>query len=103
MAAELFLLPETAEESVSYTVFMGGDKGETVVDTARPDLPSVLIIGESYTNAMETLLYASFDEMRSIDPRSYQGSITDYIALHQPEVVIVLRDNTSYFTALSGG
>ena len=103
VAAELFLLPETAEETVSYTVFMGGDKGETVVDTDRPDLPSVLIIGESYTNAMETLLYASFDEMRSIDPRSYQGSITDYIALHQPEVVIVLRDNTSYFTALSGG
>ena len=103
VAAELFLLPETAEETVSYTVFMGGDKGETVVDTDRPDLPSVLIIGESYTNAMETLLYASFDEMRSIDPRSYQGSIADYIALHQPEVVIVLRDNTSYFTALSGG
>lgn len=99
----LFLLPEGAEETVAYTVFMGGDKAETVVDTNRPELPSALLIGESYTNALETLLYASFDEMRSIDPRSYQGSIADYIALHQPEVVIVLRDNTSYFTAVSGG
>lgn len=98
----LFLLPETAEETVLYTVFMGGDKGETVVDTGRPDLPSALIIGESYTNALETLLYASFDCLYSIDPRYYEGSIAGYIAEHQPEVVIVLRDNTSYFTARSG-
>lgn len=102
-AAELFLLPETAEEAVSYAVFMGGDTGETVIDTGRRELPDVLLIGESYTNALETLLYASFGTLRSIDPRYYEGSIAGYIAKHRPEVVIVLRDNTSYFTALSGG
>lgn len=98
----LFSLPESGTETVSYAVFMGGDKGETLVDTHREELPSVLLIGESYTNAMETMLYASFDEMRSIDPRYYEGDIGAYIARHQPEVVIVLRDNTSYFTVVNG-
>ena len=100
--ASLFSLPDSETETVLYTVFMGGDKAETLVDTHREDLPSVLVIGESYTNALETLLYASFDEMRSIDPRYYEGSISAYIAQYQPEVVVVLRDNTSYFTAVSG-
>jgi len=101
-AAELFRLPETPEETVTYNVFMNGDIAETVLATGREDLPSVLLIGESYTNALETLLYGSFRELRSIDPRHYQGSITGYITQHQPDVVIVLRDNLSYFTAVNG-
>lgn len=100
---ELLMLPENESETVTYNAFMWGDIGESVIDTHRDHLPSVLLIGESYTNAMETLLYASFDEMRSIDPRHYEGSIAAYIADFAPEVVIVLRDNTAYFSALTGG
>ena len=69
----LLVLPETEEEVITYSVFMGGDIGETVIDTNREDLPTALLIGESYTNALETLLYASFDELHAIDPRSFQG------------------------------
>ena len=100
--AQLLMLPGNDSETVTYNAFMGGDIGETIIDTNREELPSVLLIGESYTNAMETLLYASFDEMRSIDPRHYDGSIADYIAAYAPEVVIVLRDNTAYFSATTG-
>jgi len=99
----LLALPAGETETATYNVFMGGDIGETVIDTGRDELPSVLLIGESYTNALETLLYASFDEMRSIDPRHYEGSIAAYIEDYAPEVVIVLRDNTAYFSALTGG
>ena len=101
-AAQLLMLPESESETVTYNAFMGGDIGETVIDTHRDHLPRALLIGESYTNAMETLLYASFDEMRSIDPRHFEGSIADYIADYAPEVVIVLRDNTAYFSATTG-
>lgn len=100
--ASLLTLPATGDETITYNVFMGGDVGETVIDTGRDELPSVLLIGESYTNALETLLYASFDEMRSIDPRHFTGSISDYIAAYQPEVVILLRDNTAYFSGAAG-
>ena len=98
----LLALPADGEETVTYTVFMGGDIAETVIDTGRDELPSLLLIGESYTNAMETLIYAAFDETRSIDPRYYTGDITDYIARYQPEVVVILRDNTAYLSSLTG-
>lgn len=101
--ASLLMLPENGSDTVTYNAFMGGDVGCTVIDTNRPHLPSALLIGESYTNAAETLLYASFDRLHSIDPRHYEGSITDYIANCGAEVVIVLRDNTAYFSAATGG
>ena len=107
----LLVLPETEEEVITYSVFMGGDIGETVIDTNREDLPTALLIGESYTNALETLLYASFDELHTIDPRSFEGEsggadvigdITGYIEALQPDVVIVMRDNSAYFKPIGG-
>ncbi|NLA87925.1 MAG: hypothetical protein GX847_11735, partial [Clostridiales bacterium] len=77
----------------SYTVYMHGDIGETVIETDRPELLSVLLVGDSYTNAVECLLYASFNEMRSLDLRWYnKKSLADYIADYQPDIVILLRD-----------
>ena len=96
-------LPENDTDTVTYTAFMGGDIAETIIDTNREELPNVLVIGESFTNAMETLLYASFNETRSIDPRYYTGSIADYIAAYQPDVVLLVRDNTAYFTGVMEG
>lgn len=96
--AALLALPATAEETATYNVFMGGDIGETVVDTHREDLPTAVVIGESFTNALETLLYASFDEVHSMDPRHFTGDISQYLADLQPEVVLIVRDNSAYFS-----
>ena len=91
--ATVYALPETETEEVSYTVYMGGDIGETVVDTQREDLPSLLIYGDSFTNPLECLLYYSFDEMRSIDLRHYhEMSLAEYIQLYQPDIVVGVRD-----------
>ena len=95
--AFLLTLPATEEETVTYNVFMGGDIGETVIDTHREDLPTAVVIGESFTNALETLLYASFDEVHSIDPRHFTGDISEYLAELQPEVILIVRDNSAYF------
>ena len=71
----------------------GGDVGETVIETNRPDLPSILIYGDSFTNPVECLAYYSFDEMRSIDLRHYREMpLADYIRLHQPDIVVGIRD-----------
>ena len=111
VSPSLLALPETEDEVITYSVFMGGDIGETVLSTDREDLPTALLIGESYTNALETLLYASFDELHTIDPRSFEGEsggadvigdITGYIEALQPDVVIVMRDNSAYLKAVGG-
>lgn len=100
VAPTLFALPASDQEDVLYSIYMGGDIGETVIDTGRPELPSLLIYGDSYTNALETLLWYSFDETRSIDLRHYrEQSLADYIREYQPDVVLCVRD---YGSLLSG-
>ena len=89
----IYSLPQNAWSAVTYEVYMGGDVGETVISTNRPELPDMLIVGDSYTNAVECLLYTSFNEMRSLDLRSNKGLVlTDYIRDHRPDIVILLRD-----------
>ena len=68
-----------------YTAYMGGDIGETVIDTGRDELPNILIYGDSFTNPLECLMYYSFNEMHSIDLRYYKDmTLEDYIRLYQP-------------------
>ena len=84
VAAELFDIPADGELA-AYGVYMGGDVGETVIDTDRPELPSLLLWGDSYSNAMATLLLASFDEARPLHYRSFAGATpSKSIAPHHP-------------------
>ena len=82
--------------SVTYSLYMGGDMPETVIDTDRPELPSVLIYGDSFTNAVESLAYYSFDEMHSLDMRYYRDmSVSEYIEKYRPDIVVCIRDYES--------
>jgi len=91
--ASLYAMPASEQEDVLYGIYMGGDVAETVIDTGRPELPSLLIYGDSFTNALETLLWYSFDETRSIDLRHYtERSLADYIREYRPDVVLCVRD-----------
>lgn len=99
--AILYELPESGEEAVTYSVYMGGDVAETVICTDRPELPNALIVGESFTNPVETLLWASFNQTRSLDLRHYsERTLEEYIAAYQPDVVLCLRDDTMFLTEL---
>lgn len=100
--APIFELGKTTTEYVTYSVYMGGDKAETIIKTNRPSLSKLLIVGDSFTNAMETMLYLSFDEMRSLDYRYYtEKSLTSYIAEYQPDIVLFIRD-ASVYTSVDG-
>ena len=92
-AAAVYAMPATDTENVLYFLYMGGDVGETVIETNRPGLPSILIYGDSFTNPVECLAYYSFDEMRSIDLRHYKDmTLADYIQTCQPDIVVGIRD-----------
>lgn len=103
-APSLYALPEDDSQVSTYSVYMGGDVAETVIETNRPELPKCLIWGDSFTNPLETLLWASFDETRSLDLRyDTQSSLTDYIAQYQPDVIICLRDDTAWLDITGNG
>lgn len=92
--AFIYELPAASDEWVTYSLYMGGDRSETLVDTHREELPSILIYGDSFTNAVECLAYASFDKMYSLDLRYYSGDLTlgGFIDAYQPDYVVCIRD-----------
>lgn len=100
----LFVLPAEDSLPTSYNLYMGGDFGETILKTDRPELPNALIFGDSFTNAMETLLYTAFDETHILDLRHYTDrSLKDYITAYQPDVVLCVMNDTFYYTTTGNG
>ncbi len=92
-------VPPDEGQMASYSVFMGGDMPETSIKTNRPELPKLLIFGDSYSNVLETLLYPSFDEMRILDLRYYDDkTLWEYIEEYQPDTVIDVRDDSEYLS-----
>ncbi|MCQ4923067.1 DHHW family protein [Tissierella carlieri] len=85
------------DENPSYNIYMGGDQKEIIIDTNREDLPNLLIFGDSFTNALEPLLYYHFNETRILDLRHYKEmNLYEYIDLHKPTVVLMIRDDLNY-------
>ncbi len=87
----MFAMPDSPDEPVDYLAFMGGDLGEIVIDTHRPELPDALLVGTSFTNAIEPLLYLNFDQLRILDLRAYhEMELYEYVAEHEPDCVMLL-------------
>lgn len=92
-APTVYQLPENDNENILYSLYMGGDFGETVIDTQRQELPSILIYGDSFTNGVESLIWYSFDKMNSLDFRHYKAmTLEEYIKKEKPEIVACIRD-----------
>lgn len=90
--SSVYKLP-AENESVLYTMYMGGDVGFTTIDTHREELPTVLIYGDSFTNAVECFAWYSFDKMYSLDFRHYSATTLDeFIEINKPDIVICMRD-----------
>ena len=91
--APIFEIPQSPEVTVSYGLYMGGDWDCTVIETDRPEKPSILIYGDSFTNAIECILWQDCDTMYSFDFRNYDAhTLDELIALYQPDAVICIRD-----------
>lgn len=100
----LYYLPENDRETISYSLYMGGDIAETLIETNRPELPNALIFGDSFTNPLETLIWASFNETRCLDMRNYAAlSVGEYIELFRPDVVVCVRDESVYLLTSGNG
>lgn len=94
---KLYYLKEDASTMVNYTVYMGGDWAETVFKTNNDDLPNLLVFGDSFTNAIEPLLFNHFNETRILDLRHYNKmSLFEYIEQYKPDMVLMVRDDLNY-------
>lgn len=93
---------QTATGKISYADFYGGDAGEVVFDTHQPEKENLLIIGESFDNAILKLLASHFNCTYSIDLRNYERQcgepfrFADYVQTHQITKVLFIG-NVDYF------
>ena len=95
----LFVYPAESYMPTTYNLYMGGDFAETVLETNRPELPDALIFGDSFSNALETLLYTAFDETHILDLRHYkEQNLKDYLADYPADIVICIQNDTFYYT-----
>lgn len=102
--APVYNLPDNSKEVINYSLYMKEDYAETIIRTDREELPNALIFGDSFTNAIETLLYTAFNETRSLDMRYYaKKTLREYIAEYRPDVVICVRDDTAFFSEDGNG
>ena len=100
----VYELPETTDEVISYSLYMGGDWGSTVIETGRPELPSILIYGDSFTNPVECLLWQGFDTMYSFDFRHFDELTADeVIARYKPDIVVCIRDDEAMLKTSGNG
>lgn len=100
----LYDIPKTADEWVTYDCYNGGNRTECIIETDRPELPTLLMFGDSFTNPLETLLYTGFDKSIYVDLREVKylnQGILGYVEQYHPDYVICVRDS-GYYLDLTG-
>ena len=69
--------------SMAYSTFMGGDTKLTQVRTNVANGRRLIILKDSYGNALPGYLFHSFEEIHVIDGRYFTHNMKDYVREHQ--------------------
>lgn len=85
-----------------YGAFYGWDSGEVIFSTGQTGRENLLVLGESYDNAVLKLLASHFNNTYSVDLRYYEAymgkkfSFSDYVKEHGITQVLLIG-NIDYF------
>ena len=63
----------------AYCTFMGSDKRITIVTTSSPKGRRLLILKDSFGNALPGYLFYSFEEIHVVDSRYFKKNMIDYV------------------------
>lgn len=63
-------------KGASYTMFLGGDQPYIEIDTACPTAKTLVMLKDSYSNALIPWLACSYNKIIVIDARTYDQTIT---------------------------
>lgn len=75
-----FFVPYRDGSSGAYCTFMGGDTRTVRVVTNQKNGRRLMILKDSYGNALPPFLFCAFEEIHVVDFRYFPHSITDYVA-----------------------
>ncbi|MFD0711532.1 DHHW family protein [Paenibacillus sp. GCM10027626] len=77
-----------------YGVFLGGDAPMGEVTTSNKNGKSIVVIKDSYGNAFIPFLVPHYEKVFFIDPRSFAGSISQFVKERQITDVLFLNNST---------
>ena len=85
-------------ESYSYSRFFGADAGELIFDTGNTDRGNLLVIGNSFDNAIIELLACHFNVTCNVDLRWLGAGfkVSEYARTHDIDKVLFVCDETMY-------
>ena len=87
----------------TYARIYGDDDGEVIISGGKPGGENILLIGESYDNALLKLLACHFDSLYAVDLRNYRAwmgenfQLSAYLEEHDISKVLLIG-SVSYFT-----
>lgn len=93
------------DANVSYGDFYGGDSGEVIFSTNQSERENILVIGESYDNAVLKLLASHYNNTYSVDLRNYEHSVgkrfafSEYVREHDINKVLLIGNVDFYAMA----
>lgn len=79
------------DESPKYNIFMGGDHSYLKVTTDIKNGKTVCVIKDSYGNAFLPLLTNSYETVIAVDPRSYNGKVSELVADENVDDLLILN------------
>jgi len=85
----------------TYAVYSGADYRVSVCTNNLLSGKKILLLRDSYSNVIAPFIsLAGCKELRTIDPRYFQGSITGYIDDFKPDIVLMLYYPTALLNSL---
>ena len=82
--------PEQLKTKDKYRFYLGGNAPRVVIETGSDDLPSLLMIRESFADSLIPFLTEHFSSLHLLDLRYYLDSPTDYIMENGIDRVLIL-------------
>ena len=89
---------EMLETKDKYRFFLGGNSPRIVLDSGKEDLPSLLILRDSYSDSLTPFLLHHFSRIHLLDLRYYRNSIQEYIQEEDIDQVLVLYSVGNFCT-----
>lgn len=91
-----------AQDAVSYSAYYGDDYGEVIFQTGNIGAGRILVLGESFDNAVVKLLASHFETLYAVDLRAYETDMGEpfrfgeYIEQHEIDTVLFIG-NIDFF------
>lgn len=94
-----FFMPESYRGGGSYSMFMGGDAKVTKVVANGPKGRRLMIIKDSFGNALPPFLFGSFEEVHVIDHRYFVDNLESYIRQNRITDLVMVNNIFNAYSA----